>query len=586
MWAAVRPGSARRALPLAAGALVVLAACAPAAPTSGQRSQPSAGAAPGVKKTIVFGAIAPINAFSLAEVGSGSAGRALTELWLQGLVTSGMKSQAPEPRLAAEMPSLDRGTMRVDPDGTETVTWKIRTDVKWADGTPFTAQDFLFGYHVATDENSPFPSGTLGRELSSMTAPDDYTLVMVWKRPYYLADAIGSPVAGLQPLPRHILAEEFAANNVERFKNLPYWTSEFFHVGPFRPSQITPGVEIVLEAVPHYFLGKPKVDSIVIKLFQDANVVYTALLSKQIDMTQYIESEQGFELKEQWERTGEGTVYSGVRTSAGIFFQFAPELQAEPAILERPVRQALFYALDRQSWLDAVMGTKTNLLATGLLPYTHQLSSYTKDSIAGRYRYDPQLSSQMLADAGWVRGADGFVTNTSDGRRFKMLVWTGQNEKEAAILADMWKAVGLDTSIYITTPARREDREYTSSFPNMELTNRGYGDTILTRMECAETTIAPSFRGANRGHYCSGDVMEPLLGQYRSSLRMDEQGRYIKQIADFAAEDLPVIQTYFQPFLAHVVKGVTALKDDFDGALEAGGRYGSYYRNSHLWDKN
>ena len=104
-------------------------------------------------------------------------------------------------------------------------------------------------------------------------------------------------------------------------------------------------------------------------------------------------------------------------------------------------------------------------------------------------------------------------------------------------------------------------------------------------MECAESTIAPSFRGANRGHYCSADTMEPLLGPYRGSLTMEEQGRYIKQIADFAAEDLPVIQTYFQPFLAHVVKGVTALSHDFEGALEAGGRYGSYYRNGHLWEK-
>jgi len=34
-----------------------------------------------------------------------------------------------------------------------------------------------------------------------------------------------------------------------------------------------------------------------------------------------------------------------------------------------------------------------------------------------------------------------------------------------------------------------------------------------------------------------------------------------------------------------VVKGVTAMADDFEGALEAGGRYGSYYRISHIWDK-
>jgi len=78
--------------------------------------------------------------------------------------------------------------------------------------------------------------------------------------------------------------------------------------------------------------------------------------------------------------------------------------------------------------------------------------------------------------------------------------------------------------------------------------------------------------------------MDSLIAQYRGSLRLEDQGRYIKQIADYAAQDLPVIQTHFNPYHAAVVKGLTAMSHDFEGALEAGGRYGSYYRNSHLWE--
>jgi peptide/nickel transport system substrate-binding protein len=569
--------------------LILFAACAPTPGGSQSRpgdQQPSA-RAPAERKTIVFGVTGQINAFSLAEVGSGGAGRALAELWLQGLVTSGMKTQAPEARIAREVPSRERGSMRLEPDGTMTVTWSLRDDVKWADGVALTAEDFLFGYHVATDADTPFPSGTLGRELASMSAPDAHTLIMVWKQPYYLANAIGSPVAGLQPLPRHVLQEEYEARNPDRFKVLPYWTSDFFHVGPFRPARITPGVEIVLEAVPHYFLGRPKVDTIVVRTYGDANVLYAALQSKQIDITSNLTPEASFELKEIWDRSGEGKVHEGVGTSAGIFFQFAPELQTEPALLERRVRQALAYAVDRESWLEAVMGTKTNLLATGLLPYTHHLASFTKDSMA-TYRYDPQAASRMLAEAGWNRGTDGFVTHSTDGRRFKVLVWTttgARQAKEAPMLADMWKNVGLETSIYLMPSALQEDREHWSSYPNLEITPRGYGDTILTRFECAEGTVAPTFRGANRGHYCDRATMDPLIANYRKSLTLEDQGRYVKQIAEYAALDLPVIQTYFVPFMPAVVKGVTALADDFGGALEAGGRYGSYYRNGHLWDK-
>jgi peptide/nickel transport system substrate-binding protein len=408
---------------------------------------------------------------------------------------------------------------------------------------------------------------------------------MVWKRPYYLANAIGSPDAGLQPLPRHILAAEYQAGGADRFKVLPYWTTEFLHVGPYRPTRITPGVEIVLEAVPHYFLGKPKVDTIIVRMFGDANTLYAALLAKDIDLTGQIANEQAFELKETWARTGEGKVYEGVGTSSGIFFQFAPEIQTEPAIFDRRVRQALFYAVDRQSWTDAVMGTRTNLLADGLLPHSHQLYPYTKGSLA-RYTFDPLQASRMLAEAGWARGQDGLLTNASDGRRFKVLVWGGVDRaKEPQILADMWKGIGLDPTIYLMPAALREDRQHWQGYPNLEIVPRGYGDTILTRFECAEGTVAPSYRGANRGHYCNAEGMDPLIDVYRGSLTMEDQGRAIKQVADFAAEDLPVIQTYFNPYLPAVAKSVTALSDDFEGALEAGGRYGSYYRNAHLWDK-
>src|SRR6266496_3587700 len=124
--------SMRGMLPIAVTRVIVLNACAPAPPASqGSGQQPQAAPpAAAAKKTIVFGVRGTINSFSLAEVGSGGPGRALTELWLQGLVTSGTQSQAPEARIASEVPSVDAGTMRVEADGTMTVTWKIRPDVK------------------------------------------------------------------------------------------------------------------------------------------------------------------------------------------------------------------------------------------------------------------------------------------------------------------------------------------------------------------------------------------------------------------------------------------------------------------------
>src|SRR4051812_26171960 len=77
---------------IALALVLILAACAAPPSSPGRQTEPGAApAAATARKTIVFGVAGQINAFSLAEVGSGGAGRQLTELWLQGLVTSGLK---------------------------------------------------------------------------------------------------------------------------------------------------------------------------------------------------------------------------------------------------------------------------------------------------------------------------------------------------------------------------------------------------------------------------------------------------------------------------------------------------------------
>jgi hypothetical protein len=145
--------------------------------------------------------------------------------------------------------------------------------------------------------------------------------------------------------------------------------------------------------------------------------------------------------------------------------------------------------------------------------------------------------------------------------------------------------VGVDTSIYVMPRARQSDLQFWQSFPNVEVSSRGYGDTILERMDCAfSPTAATGYSGDNRGHYCSRERMDPLLAQYRRSLTQADQGAAIRRISDLVAEDLPVLPVYFAISRIPVAKGVVAMQDHAGGAQGAD-MYGSYYRNAHLWDR-
>src|SRR5436309_15387618 len=58
---------------------------------------------------------------------------------------------APHPQLAVELPSVERGTWRVNADGSMETVWKLRPNVKWHDGTPLTSADLVFWFAVLKD---------------------------------------------------------------------------------------------------------------------------------------------------------------------------------------------------------------------------------------------------------------------------------------------------------------------------------------------------------------------------------------------------------------------------------------------------
>jgi ABC-type transport system substrate-binding protein len=571
------------------GLVLLAGACSSPSLQSGSttRSEPPRTAS-STKKTAVLATSAPIPAFSFAFLGTSGGGvQAFNELWVQGLVTSGETNTAPIPRIASELPSLDKGTAEVLPDGRFRTTWKIRPDVKWADGTDLTAKDFAFGMEITKDPENPLAGATLvvniGPMVESLDVIDDKTFTIMWKSPFYQFDSLG--FFALQPMPTHILRSIWDERNMERFANHPYWRDEFFQVGPYRPIKFEPQVEIVLQAVPHYFLGKPKLDTIVVKQYADSQGAFAGLLAKAVDMTgdNVLSAEQAMQLKEQWDQTGDGKIYIGYGTTRGIFPMFNPETQAEPAMLDARVRQALYYAIDRESWAATMLAGRKENTAYSIMPPDHPLYEFTKDGLR-QYRYDPQQALRMLQEVGWDRGADGALRNRTDGRIFRVELWTTQgSENEVSILGDMWGQLGIDGPQRIIPSAQQGDRILRQSFSGIEVSARGFGDLMFTRAECETVPRAPRFDGANRGRYCSPEA-DRLIGIYRSSITRETQGRAMADLSRFYAQEFPMMPLFYNLTNPAVVKGFTALADDFSGGLQPPGYYGSYVRNAHLWE--
>lgn len=565
--------------------VLLLAACAPApAPDGRAVGTGPAPDAPRVRKTIVAAIAYPVPALGpLRGTGPGAGDINYIEAYTAGLVTSDAEGR-PTPRLASELPSLDRGTATLLDDGRMTTTYTLRSDATWHDGQPVRADDIVLGFKVQVDPRLPAIDRTAVSQIESVVAVDDRTALITWKRPFFLADSLGPKL--LWPLPSHLIADEYEAGDKERFQNLSFWTTEYIHAGPFRVARYDPGGDLVLEAYERYFLGRPRVDAIILRPMLEPNALFAAVLSGDVDVTVApLDADRAFPLQDQWDASGGGKVRLVTGATTFIGFQFAAEHVNPRELLDPRVRRALYLALDRAGLTDVAYGGRAtpDVEARSIFGPTDPLYSYVRDIYANHVG-DPDRAVRLFAEAGLTRASDGLLVN-AQGRRVPVRIRGQTQERVATAAADMWKRVGVDAGIEMSPAALRSNLEHLQDFPGADITGAGEGDRIFNRLHGPFMPTAQNgFGGTNRGHY-NNPRMNELIERFRTTLRVDERGRVLRQIGDLVGEDLPILLLFYNPVFATVRGGVRAL-DDINGGYVSGGYFGAYSRTAHLWEKD
>lgn len=561
--------------------VVVLAACSPQA---GPRSPDSVSAGrdgpPATRKTAVtLGVTAQVSAMSIAADSSTSGGwQDVSEVYANGLMTADVHTQAPVGRLVERLPTLADGSMAILTDGRMRVAYRLRSGITWQDGTPFTARDMAFSYRMLAERGLPAVERNALTEMDAVEAADDTTFVVHFKGPYYLADSIGLRL--FWPHPQHILGDAFeryqADKDTQAFLNLPYWTTEYVHLGPFRLRQFDPGEAITFAAYEQYFLGRPKVDVVHIRTINDPNTLLANLLAGTVDLfpTAALNDEPALQLKARWEASGEGKVHLVPGGNERyVVPQYRPEFQAEPASLDIRVRTALSYAIDREALAEAMHSRGAAI--TSILPPGSRSYEASKDALRP-YGYDLDRARALLQEAGWAPGPDGVLRSEADGRRFRTTLWVaGGGPKEISIIADYWSQVGVDVEMYDVPVAQSRDRRFRSTFPGWENSS---GDA-LSIMKGPVTSAENNWSGHRAGYV--NPLAEELVNTYYRSISVPDQLRAAKAMSDMFARDLPMLLLYYRVRYVGARASVKAL-DDFAGSGEI--QLGSTMRNAHLWE--
>lgn len=289
----------RRARLLIAGlALALLVACTPTArdtPAAGRGAAPAA--APVARKAVTVSFAR--EATGVEVFSAGATGRQEIMPIMHNQVAYEKDYEQWAPQLAVELASLDKGTWRVNADGTMEMTWRFHPNIRWHDGTPFSTEDIIFAATARRDpEIAARDQGRLDL-ITSMSAPDRLTLVTRWSAPYVDADRAKS----LEPAPRHILQDLYQRDK-KAFENSPYWNTEFVGLGPYRLGKWEQGSHIELTRFDDYHLGRPKLDAVIVRFISDENTLVAAFLAGTMDVAtdrSGLSIESARELERRWQ---------------------------------------------------------------------------------------------------------------------------------------------------------------------------------------------------------------------------------------------------------------------------------------------
>jgi len=558
-----------------------LSACAGAGAPSQDRGQDSQRQSPGRTKTLNMAVTGSVQAMSIAGIASPVGGWvAMTELHSEGLITSDIDSHKQVGRLAERVPSVDDGSITLLADGRMRVVFNLRKGVTWHDGEPFTAQDLVFAYQMSGPDGIPHDGVSAPEQMSSVEAPDDFTFVVNYKQPYYLATALGP--GAFWPLPRHILndvhQQYLATRNLDTVLQHPYWTSSYVHLGPFRMTAFDPGQGFTFEAHDRYFLGRPKVDTIQVRIYGDQNTLLAAVLAGAVDIVPELALREatGIPLRDTWRTSGDGTVYVLAGPLRRARPQFRPAIQMEPTVLDARVRAALYHALDREELADAVGGGNRHLTAWAMLPASDPNYEAVRDSLR-QFNYSPDRARAILGDVGWRPGSDNMLRHSSDGRLFRTAIWGSPDaDREIAAYAAYWRAIGIEVEEYTIGAAQARDAAARAQFPGWDLT----AGEIIDEMK--QPPAGPENRwSGNRTGY-DNPAARTLVEALERSITPSDQLRAMRTINDFVISEMLTLFMFNNPTFVVARKSVKAFGDIEGG--ENYGLYGSYYRNAYLWD--
>jgi len=376
--------------------------------------------------------------------------------------------------LATEIPSAANGGLAKDG---MSVTWKLKKNVQWHDGKPFTADDVVFTWEYAADPATA--ATTIGSYKDiKVEKVDSHTVRVLFAKPTpFWADAFVG-VRGCI-MPKHLFESYKGDKSRDAPANLKPVGTGCYKYADFKPGDLVAGTINTNYHEPN----RPHFDAVEMKGGGDAVSAARAVLQTgEYDYAWNMQVED--EILKRLEQGGKGRVV--INAGGGLeIIQFNhsdpwTEVDGErssiktkhPILSDKAVRDAMSMLVDRQSIQDHIYG-RTGIATRNFLTNPAQFRSKNV-----KWEYGIERANQVLEAAGWKKGPDGI--RAKNGRKLKFVYQTSINaprQKCQQVVKQACQKAGIDlelkavtASVYFSSDVANPDT-YTKFYSDIQMYN-------------------------------------------------------------------------------------------------------------------
>lgn len=440
--------------------------------------------------------------------------------------------------------------------GDTTWEFQLRPNVKFSDGSAFTADDVVASFDRAPNvPNSPSSLGLFTRSIKQVIAVDPLKVRIETKYPDPLLPIMVPEICIVPAASRSATTHDFNTGKA------------MIGTGPFVFGAYLPGDRIIMRRNDHYW-GKPADWSkVTLRIVTNEGARVAALLSGDIDLIENVPPDLMAKVKQNSalhvvQSRPALPVYLGMDlgrdvTPGASAPEAAPGAKANP-LLDKRVRQALSYAIDRKAIRERLMAN-TVTAAGQMLPD----GLFGTSSKVQPPQYDPKKAKALLTEAGYPNGFSLTITGPTDR-------WANDS-KVVQTVAQMWTRVGVTTKVDVMPWNVYFPRTTKRDFSVWLMASGSMSEMATALNSVAVTYDIANNRGVNnRGRYSNKQV-DDLVNTAFLTLDDNKRKELLARASEIAMDDVAVMPLYFYSFPLGMPKTIsyTPRLDQFTLAYNA-----------------